>query len=247
MVSKRQAEGCEPIAALLFDPAHRPSRDMIAAAAPSLAVICEDVADYSEGDGTAEVLRDGLTFDFGGLRPAPAQPAARAAHVIGLPRDFSETGLDAVSVAPGPHLAGAQHLLPVVRVAAGLLLELVQMPGLEAVCWLPARVAMAPTWFAEAVRLWLAGGPFPVLALVALSRSRQSFASDGLGFFIGQEFTLEGRDGALTETDSRVAVRLTDWLVAHGKLESGQEVVLADVGAVWVEPDHPGHLIARRI
>ena len=108
-------------------------------------------------------------------------------------------------------------------------------------------MVIAAGWFAEAVGVWLAGGPFPVLALTALQRRADAFQSEGLAFLIGQEFTLSAKDGALTEADARVAVRLTDWLVAHGRVNVAQEVVLAGCGAVWLKPDGTGALLAERL
>ncbi|MEO0031616.1 MAG: hypothetical protein RIS94_1374 [Pseudomonadota bacterium] len=230
------------MAALLFDSNARPDASAIAARAAASAAY--SVTHVEGAAGWVEVLRDGLTFDLGGLAPAAGAMPEAAAHLIGLPRDYAEQGLAAVSIAPGPHLAGAENLLPVVRVMAALVAELAALPDVRAVAWLPARLAVSAAWFAEAVGVWLTGGPFPVLALTALARSGSTFRSEGLGFFIGQEFELVGRDGVLREIDSRIAVRLTDWLVAHGRVDAGREVVLAGAGAVWLEPDGPGRLVA---
>lgn len=242
MVAMQGTEGNAPVAALLFEPADRPDADAVAALTANAVF---DVLDSRRPAGCIELLREGLTFDLVGLAPAAAVAPVKAAHVVALPQTFAESGLEALFLSAGPHLAHAEHLLPVVRCTAALLLELAGLPGVKAIEWLPARQVMSPEWFAEAVGAWLDGGPFPVLALTALSRSGQAFYSDGLGFLIGQEFTLYGKDGQLSPTDSRVAVRLTDWLVAHGKVEVAREVVLAGVGPVWLEPDPAGRIAAR--
>lgn len=231
-----RAAGPEPLAALLFGPKDRPAASALAslAAGPEGFVLLNSGA---AGCGTAELLRDGLTFDLAGLAPAPARPRPEAVHRVALPNDFSGAELDAAWFMVGPHLAGAEHLLPVLRVAAAILCQLSRLGGLEAIVWRPARLVMSPAWFAEAAGAWLAGGPFPALALTALARSEQGIASEGLAFLIGQEFTLHARSGGPNREDSRTAVRLTDWLVAHGRVDTPREVVLPGIGAVWVEPD----------
>lgn len=231
------------MAALLFDSSARPDRSVVAAMAQQageFSVTHED----RDGSGWVELLRDGLTFDLSGFAPAAPLTPPVTAHSVGLPHGYSADGLEALLLAPGPHLAGAEHLLPVVRVTAALVARLAELPGLRAITWLPARLSLSPAWFTEAVRVWLAGGPFPVLALTALSRSATAFESEGLAFFTGQEFTLFGKNGVLNQADSRVAVRLTDWLVAHGRVDAPREVALAGAGSVWLEPDGTGRLKA---
>ena len=237
------AEGVQ-VATLLFDAGTRPDAPALQAlAAIDGAFTVSHRADDSSG--WAEVLREGLTFDLGGLRPAAAATLHLGRHVVGLPRGFDFATVEAVSLMPGPHLAGAEHLLPVVRVTAGLIAGLASLPGLRAIVWHPAGVVMSPAWFVEAVGAWIAGGPFPALALTALRREEVGLESEGLAFLIEQEFLLvAGEDGPI-ERDARIAVRLTDWLVAHGRVDSAREVVLAGIGPIWLEPDGKGLLVAR--
>ena len=56
-----------------------------------------------------------------------------------------------------------------------------------------------------------------------------------------------GKDGVLRESDARGAVRLADWLVAHGRVDSPREIELAGFGTVLLEPDGQTHLLARSL
>ncbi|MEI6643747.1 MAG: hypothetical protein WCL10_17100 [Novosphingobium sp.] len=238
-----RAAGREPLAALLFGKQSRASAEQIAVHADRTQAFTLLNAENAL-PGSAELLRDGLTFDLTGLTPTAPVTMPEAVHRVALPKDLTPDTLEAAAFAVGPHLAGAENLMPVVRVAAAIMSALSELEGLEAIVWRPARIVMSPVWFAEAVGIWLAGGPFPAFALTALARCREGLESDGLAFFTGQEFTLQARGGAPDREDSRIAVRLTDWLVAHGRVESAREVVLAGVGAVWLEPDGRGRLNA---
>lgn len=239
------ANACPPVAALLFEPALRPAvADLIALAGATDGFAATH---HDTQAGQAELMRDGLMFDCHGLAPADHRVMQTGLQLLALPDDFVVGEMAFVTLSPGEQLAGAGQFLPVVRTLAGLVLALGRLPDLRAVAWLPARLAMSPEWFAEAVGAWLKGGPFPALALTALTRSERGLASQGLSYFIGQEFVFSGKDGKLRENDARGAVRLTDWLVAHGRVDSPCEVQLAGFGTVWLEPDGQNSLSVRTL
>lgn len=233
------------MAALLFDPAARPDAaaiDRLTEAAGGFAVIAADPA-----RGEAELMCDGLGFGLRGLAPAPALALDRAGQALGLPASFAPEGLALITIGPAAGLVGAGRLLPVVRVLAGLIEALGDLPGLVAVSWLPAQLVMAPDWFSAAVTPWLNDGPFPALALAGLERGADHIASRGLGYFIGQEFTLAAQGNSPAEDDLRVAVRLIDWLVAHGRIDAPARAELTGYGTVELAPDGPDRVRARRL
>lgn len=243
---------CAPVAALLFEPGRAPALADVQALAQRNGRFAVNVpVDGSDGSGGSatwlELLRDGLTFDLAGFDGVHALPDGAVVHQVGFEPGPPLRDHAALTIAPGPHLAGAAHLLPVVRVLAALLVDLLELPGAVAVVWLPAHLASTPGWFTRAVGAWLVGGPFPALALAAIDRRDAIFTSWGLRFLIGQEFRFVARDGVPDDRDSRLVLRLADWLVAHGRVDAGREVVLAGAGAVWLEPDGAGLVNARRL
>lgn len=238
-----------PVAALLFDPASRPGPSEIRALAQASHEFV--VTHHDDDAGLVELLREGLTFDCHGLELPTGLHAARAMQQpvlqqISLPEGLALTDLAWVTVEPGTHLTGLGALLPVVRIVAGLVIALGALPGLRAIAWLPARLAMSPTWFELAVNAWLRGGPFPALALTGLARTERGLESRGLSYFIGQEFVFLAQNGVLQENDARGAVRLTDWLVAHGRIDRACEIELAGFGRVLLEPEGENCLRASK-
>jgi len=231
------------LACLLVDNNARPDAAGVQRVAESGAFSISN--SMSADAGWIELLSDGLTFDLAGLAPGPAITAPAIANWYGVkaaPHDCT-----ALTLAVGPHLAGAEHLLPVVRVAAALVASLSALPGVHSVSWLPSDSATRPDWFATAVQAWVNGGPFPALALSALERGEHGvLASRGLDFLIGQDFRLTGCSDLAPEDAARIAIRLTDWLVVHGTPATPREVELEGAGSVWISCEPGGVVEARR-
>ncbi len=235
---------CVPLAAILYDSGSVPDVESLVVAAHQhggFAVTHKPVT----GEGWAEVLRDGLTFDLRGLSGGPVAVPGAITQLLGVQRGDID-GSSALLLLPGPHLAGAEHLLPVIRVACALLVALSRIGSPTAICWNPAKSAVSSARFEQAVLPWLDGGPFPALALVSLRPEADgAIASEGLKFLIGQEFQLSDELGRGRERLSRVAIRLIDWLVAHGPVFRPAEAVLAGTGAVFLEAEGSARIVAR--
>lgn len=239
-----QTRDCAPLAVLLYDTGSLPGIIELMEAASNGGEFTVSHAP-AEGEGWAEVLRDGLTFDLRGLAGGNPKPVPVVEHAVGLDIDHSE-GLSALQICPGPHIAGAQRLLPVIRVAAALAISLAKIGQPRAICWIPARNAVAPELFSQAVQPWFEGGPFPAIALASLQRSTDGkIGTTGLKFLIGQEFSLAGEAGTSPEQLARVAVRLVDWLVAHGPVTQPTQAILAGTGAVFLEARDATTILAR--
>ncbi|MGV3510650.1 MAG: hypothetical protein ACO1OX_01475 [Novosphingobium sp.] len=196
-------------------------------------------------EGWVELLCNGLTFDLHGLRDGPVALAPEIRSAVGLDID-QISGKRWLTLAPGPHLAGAGRLLPVIRVLSVLLIELSKLGQTGAVAWIPAHLAVKPEIFARAVQPWLEGGPFPGPAFVGFHRDeRGNLLTEGLNFLMGQEFLLEGKGDLDRSELPRIAVRLVDWLVAHGPVVKPIQADLAGTGTVLLEVAEGGRIVAR--
>lgn len=228
------------VLSLLFADGSRPEADRIAGAgsAPDGAGPFTVSHRPDPAQGWLELLSSGLTFDCRGL--APGYPAA-------LPSAGSLLGLDkvpdgqAISLAPGPHIAAGRGLLPVVRVLAAVGRRLADLPDLRAVCWLPAGSWMEPGYFRRVIDDWLGGGAFPALGLTSLRReSNGAMVSLGLGLLIGQELRFEPDRNLSAGAVARISMRLIHELVSNGPVATPQEFAGPDGEVIIAVPVRDG-------
>lgn len=239
---------------LMFDAGHRPRAAHIVAA---LEIVPGQSAAAQFGpahvshlpnseEGWVELVASGLVFDLTGLAPAEGLAAGPAAFRFGL-----EPGVggdwEAVDLLPGPHIAGGQAMMPVVRVMAGLAARLAAALCARAVCWRPSGSWMAPDYFGRIVAGWLAGGPFPALGLTAFERTAAGeVRSAGLAFFTGQELLMRPLEGEAPVDTIKLATRLVDWLVQAGAPAGAGRVDLPGGESVDLFPSDDGRLITAR-
>ena len=153
-----------------------------------------------------------------------------------------------IALLPGPHIAHGARALPILRTLLGLGADLVQaLPGIETVCWSPARSAVAPQFFIRTIRAWLDGGPFPALGLLGLWFDPSgALRSEGLRFLVGAELFVDpelttDRAGAM-----RLAMRVVHELVGARLPDASQEFVTEEGEYLVLDPDPAARLIAIR-
>ncbi len=232
---------------LLFEAGDRPAaRDVerllvTEAARPGAASISHRPDD---AQGWLELLASGLTFDLAGLNPVEGAPVVAASQFFGSGTRPDPALVEAVSLAPGPHLVGGGAMIPLVRVMVGLAVTLALGLRARAVCWHPAATWMEPAFFARIVRDWLSGGPFPALGLTAVAPNAVSGVNSvGLAFFTGQELTLEAKPGEERVDAVKLAVRLIDYFVRTGTLHELVEVAGPDGENLLAQPSPDGRRI----
>jgi hypothetical protein len=193
-------------------------------------------------EGWLELLVNGLTFDLTGLARAGPAEAPPVAHCFGVSVAATKIG-EAIALAPGPHLAAGRAMPPVIRGAASIGLCLARLDGVEFVCWHPARSAIGREPFARSVAVWLAGGAFPALGLTSLYCAPDGrMCSEGLALFTGQELCVE-RSGKPANEDAKLALRLIDRLVHHGRVTEPLTWMLDASDGVELEPESAGTII----
>nr|WP_166175767.1 hypothetical protein [Altererythrobacter segetis] len=242
-VSLLFAAGRRPEAAAIRDFAQRhggfaisfdPSVDRATATAP-----IDD-----QGQDWLELLASGLTFDLVGLRPGPPSEPPPCVHAYALAANAEAAGLEAITMRPGPHLAGGHTMLPVVRSLAWLAATLSEIEGVEAVAWQPARSWSGPAYFRGGVLRWIEGGVFPGLGLTALAVTPDGgMQSEGLSLFAGQDLRIEPELMLDKAEGAKIGVRLIDFLVEAGPIDAPQRVTGPDGQALRLEPSANGRFI----
>lgn len=262
MRSGGEAEQIRPGLMLTFARGSRPDRAAVTAAIAGLAraAISHDpaaadrphhaaVPPRSDGETAdwLELVVDGLTFDLVGLAPGPALTAPEVVHRYNCDIDCMAEG-EAVGLFPGPHIAQAVATLPILRTLLGLAADLVQaLPGVETVCWSPARSAIAPQFFMRSIRAWLGGGPFPALGLLGLSFDPSgALRSEGLRFLVGAELLVEAELAADRARAMRLAVRIVHEVVGAELSDAMQEFVTEEGECLLLAPDPAARVIAIR-
>ena len=238
---------------LLFDKGKRPDRaDLLAALSgqPRIAISHDPLAAErldpvngaalpSDSDvDWVELLADGLTFDLLGLRPGPALATPDIGYLFNVQVD-REVGSEALGLYPGPHIAQGAHALPIVRTLLGIGAALVRsLGGVNAVCWPPARSAIAPTFFAKATESWLTGGPFPALGMLGIRFDEQgALRSEGLNFFTDCELWFDPALCRDRTAATRLAVRVVQNLIGFDLPQRACEFANEDGSALKIEPD----------
>jgi hypothetical protein len=191
-----------------------------------------------------ELLAHGLTFDLSGLTPGPPAESPPCVHGYGLAANSEASGLEAVTLCLGPHLAGGHALPPVVRSLASLAAALSAIEGVQAVAWHPARSWCGARYFREGVLRWVEGGVFPGLGLTALAVTPDGgMQSEGLALFAGQDRRIEPELMLDKAAAAKIGVRRIDYLVVAGPIEAPQRLAGPDGQPLRLEPSANGRFV----
>jgi len=228
------------------------SHDPAGDAAAGLLVAQADSAQAGVPAGTEaqaqvwlELLREGLTFDLRGLAPGAAGTLPVIAHRFDFPAGAAPGALEALTIIPGPHLAGGERSMPVLRGMLGLARDLTQhFEDLVAVVWDPSRSAIGRRFFESVITAWLEGGAFPALGLTAFEQVEDgALQTVGLAFWIGQELRIEPPLTADKVAATRLGVRLVNQLVIVGGVEDSERIIAPDGTRLVMRPSRNGDFI----
>lgn len=238
---------------LLFSPGDRPGAHairMLARGAHAEFSVSHDPQD-ADGQPMAgadarwlELLVSGLTFDLTGLAGGEPAPLPERAHLYGVAPSVADGPLEAITLIPGPHLAGGGSMLPVVRMLAWLAAALAKLPGTKAVVWHPARCWSGPQHFRDVVLRWIEGGAFPGFGLAAITPMADGgLQTEGLALFTGQELRIEPDTAQDRSATAKIALRLLHLLVENGRVDAVERVNGPAGEKLRLEPSANGRFV----
>lgn len=236
--------GRHPSVSLSYDPFDSPSPGLVPANVDG------DDAQAPADDELAdkiwvELLRDGLTFDLRGMDPGRSCPIPPVQHLFDMEQAPAPTACEGMRIMAGPHLAGGERSVPVMRGMIALARDLVHhFDGLAAVAWPPAKSVIGRRFFESTATAWLEGGAFPALGLTAFSEGLDgALQSVGLDHWIGQELRIEPPLATDRAMATRLGVRLVNQLILVGGLEESERIIAPDGTRLVLRPSRNGRFI----
>ena len=225
---------------LLFAPGGRPASralDAAAQASNSFGVSFDPGGESGLQEGWVELVANGLTFDLTGLAPGAPDHRPQCEYVFGMNPAKMPSDCEAITLVPGPHLTSGMMVFPVVRLLASLTAQLAGALNARSVAWHSARSCCAADYFTQGVNHWIEGGVFPGLGLTALNTNgRDGLESEGLALFTGQELQIPRATYDDPVEAVKVALRIVNWLVEHGRIDSVESFTGPDGAPLWLEP-----------
>lgn len=214
------------------------------ATVPHLRVVGEGLAGQPGGgeeaaeQGWVELLREGLTFDLVGLAPGDSTKIPAIEHCFDFPDRALIRSCEALQLQPGPHLAGGERSLPVVRGLMALARDLAHhFEHLEALVWPHSHSIIGRRFFESTITAWLDGGAFPALGLTAFTQTVDgALQSVGLKYFIDQELRIEPPLAYDKVAATRLAIRLINQLVLMGGIAGEEHVMAPDGSSLILRP-----------
>ena len=201
--------------------------------------------DPSEETHWVELLRSGLTFDLQGLAPGKPVAFPEFEHSFDLEAKPSPFRFEALKLAPGQHLAGAEASLPVITALTAIARDMALFfDDFAGVVWSPSKSAIGGRFYESIASAWLEGGAFPALGYTAFRETFDgALQSVGLEFFVGQELRIEPPLSSDKVAATRLGVRLINQLVAVGGLEDSERIIAPDGSRLVLRPSRNGKFI----
>lgn len=124
--------------------------------------------------------------------------------------------LSGINVGLGEHVAGGERVPAIMQALLRLAQKLGSALNAQGLVWHPANIVSGFSYFSEVTSDYLAGGAFPVLALVNFKADSDGvISSTGLAFFSGQE--LQVATAAMDQTEMmRRVVRVVHDIAVNG-------------------------------
>lgn len=192
-----------------------------------------------------ELMMDGLTFDLSLPDTDSAPSVADFSGPEFLSRLRKTDEFEVLIITPGPHLAGGNYLLPILRGLWSLGASLGEkLDGLLAYGWPPSSSLIEPSLFCNGANDWAKGGALPAAALTSFNESMdRGLQSKGLSVFTGQELRLEPDLAEHPDNARRLGLRLVDQLIRRGRIDAVEEFTGPDGAPLRLEPSKNGKFV----
>jgi len=142
-------------------------------------------------------------------------------HIFCEPTDQKLSG---IGIALGEHIISAKHSETINRALLQLTRCVGQSIKATAIVWRPAQLQIGFDYFTGATDHYIEGGPFPVLAQIAISKTAEgSFLTSGLSYFSGQEVTINTPAGYAPNEVVKRLVRIAHDIATNGKIKESME------------------------
>lgn len=126
-----------------------------------------------------------------------------------------------IGIALDEHIMSARHSQTVNRALLQLARHVGQSLNAATIVWQPAQLHIGFDYFIGATDHYIAGGPFPVLAQIAISETAKGeFQTSGLSYFSDQEITITAPAGYAPNEVVKRLVRIAHDIATNGKIEA---------------------------
>lgn len=126
-----------------------------------------------------------------------------------------------IGIALGEHIMSAKHSKTVNRALLQLARHVGQSLNAASIVWQPAQLHIGFDYFVGATDHYIAGGPFPVLAQIAISETAKGqFQTSGLSYFSDQEIRISAPAGYAPNEVIKRLVRIAHDIATNGKIET---------------------------
>ncbi len=171
-----------------------------------------------------EAVISGMTFSlihYSTEEIDQSLPTTDLEHIFCEPTELKLSG---IGIALGENIKSAKHSETINRALLQLTSYVGQSIKATAIIWRPAQLQIGFDYFAGATDHYLKGGPFPVLAQIAVSKTTEgSFLTSGLSYFSGQEATINTPTGYAPNQVIKRLVRIAHDIATNGKVEKSIE------------------------
>lgn len=133
----------------------------------------------------------------------------------------SEKKLSGIAISHGEHIASAKHSGTVNRALLQLAKHVGQAIEAASIIWRPAQLQIGFDYFIGATDHYISGGPFPVLAQIAISETTEGlFQTSGLSYFSEQEIRISAPPGYAPNEVVKRLVRIAHDIATNGKIDT---------------------------